>query len=557
MDYNILLGGAAGQGMNTVGGVLEKLITRSGYYIFFTKDYMSRVRGGHNFNQLRFSEKPLYTHREDLDVIIAFNEETVEKHGERLSEKGFIICPTDFETADERAIHLPVKEIAKELGNIKVFGTVIVGALNKMLDLSLDIAESVLKEYFADEILALNIKALHEGYTLAEKKLDLIQGNIQDRITINGNQAVGLGALAAGCTFFAAYPMTPGTGVMNYIASKQKEMGIVVEQAEDEIAALNMILGASYAGARVMTSTSGGGYSLMVEAIGLAGIIETPAVIVNVQRPGPATGLPTRTAQGDLKFAINAAQDEIPRMIISLRNAEEAFYQTARAFNIADKYQIPVTILSDQYLADAGVTMKPYDFSKIKIERYLATTDEIGEEPYKRYKITEDGISPRILPGTIPGQVFLVDSDEHDEFGHIIESAELRNQMMEKRMKKLEYLKNDIEEPLYLGCKEPEKLLVAWGSVYGSIKEAVECLEAEGEKIGALVFGDIWPLPTKLLDEYAKKVKRIIAVEGNYCGQLADLIQQETCIPIKDRLTKYDGRAWSYSEIYNKVKEVL
>ncbi|MES9143957.1 hypothetical protein ABEP44_12570, partial [Cutibacterium acnes] len=199
--------------------------------------------------------------------------------------------------------------------------------------------------------------------------------------------------------------------------------------AEDEISALNMVLGATYAGARAMTSTSGGGFALMVEAMGLAGIIETPAVIANVQRPGPATGLPTRTAQADLQFVIRSAQDEFPRMVIAVRDVEDAFYQTARAFNLADKYQIPVVILSDQYLADAGVTVNAFDFDKVKIERYLATEEEIGEEPYKRYKITESGISPRIIPGKIPGQVFLADSDEHDETGHIIEDSESRIQM--------------------------------------------------------------------------------------------------------------------------------
>ncbi|MDK2800524.1 MAG: 2-oxoglutarate/2-oxoacid ferredoxin oxidoreductase subunit alpha [Clostridiales bacterium] len=557
MDYNILLGGAAGQGMNTIGDVLGKVITRTGYYIFFNKDYMSRVRGGHNFNQLRFSEKPLYSHKEKLDVIIALNEETIDKHKERLMKDGIIVASSDFKITDEKIITLPFKEIAKEIGNVKVFGTVIVGTIIKMFNLSLDILEDVLKEYFSGEILEMNIQAAQRGYELTGNRFNLVHPNQKDRITINGNQAVGLGALAAGCIFFSGYPMTPGTGVMNYIASKQKELGIVVEQAEDEIAALNMVLGASFAGARAMTSTSGGGYSLMVEAIGLSGIIETPAVIVNVQRPGPATGLPTRTAQADLKFVINAAQDEIPRLIISLRHAEEAFYQTARAFNLAEKYQIPVTILSDQYLADTGVTIDPYDFTKIKIERYLATKEDIGEAPYKRYKITDSGISPRIIPGKIPGQVFMVDSDEHDEFGHIIESGDLRNQMMEKRMRKMELIAQDVQEPWHLGNLEPEVLLIAWGSTYGPIKEAVELLEKDDKKVAALVFGDVWPLPTKLIQEYSQKAKKIISIEGNYSGQLADVIQEKTCIPIKERLNKYDGRPWSYDEIYRRIQEVL
>ena len=557
MDYNILLGGAAGQGLNTIGGVLEKVITRSGYYIYFNKDYMSRVRGGHNFNQLRFSEKPLYSHKEKLDIIIALSQETVEKHVKRLNRNGIVICPTDFDIKDNNILRLPFKEIAKEIGNVKVFGTVIAGAVIKLFGLPLYSMESVLEKFFSDEVLIMNKQAAEQGYALVENKFELAQPDKKDRITINGNQAVGLGALAGGCTFFSAYPMTPGTGIMNYIASKQNEFGIVVEQAEDEIAALNMVLGASFAGARAMTSTSGGGYSLMVEAVGLAGITETPSVIVNVQRPGPATGLPTRTAQADLKFVIHASQDEIPRLVIAIRHVSEAVDQTVRAFNMAEKYQIPVTILSDQYLADTGVTIEPYDFSKMRIERYLTSGKEVGEGPYQRYKVTETGISPRILPGKIPGQVFMVDSDEHDEFGHIIECGDMRNEMMEKRMRKMELIEKDVEEPWHIGNDNPEVLLVVWGSTYGPIKEALELLEGDGKQIAALVFGDVWPLPTKRIIEYSKKANVIIAIEGNYSGQLADIIQEQTCIPIKQRLCKYDGRPWSGDEIKKRIQEVL
>ncbi len=548
VDYNILLGGEAGQGMNTVGGVLEKIFTRTGYYIFATKDYMSRIRGGHNFNCIRISDEPIYTHRESIDMLIAFNEETIELHEKHLLKDGLVI--------DEKAY--PFKELAKEIGNIKVIGTVMVGAVIKMLGLSTDIAEGVLKEYFSGDILRMNISALEKGYDLVDKKVTLPSVAAPKKtITLNGNQAVGLGALAAGCKFFSGYPMTPGTGIMNYIAAKQHELGIVVEQSEDEIAALNMVIGASYAGVRAMTSTSGGGYSLMVEAVGLSGIIETPAVIANVQRPGPATGLPTRTAQGDLHFVLYASQDEIPRMVIALRSVEEAFYQTIRAFNLADKYQIPVTILSDQYLADAQTTILPYDFSAVKIEKHLADVQGIGKERYKRYKITEDGISPRIIPGKIPGQVVMVDSDEHDEYGHIIESDTERIQMMDKRMQKIETLKSDIQEPWYVGSEKPETLIVGWGSTYCVIKTVIEALEKQGKSIGALIYGDVCPLPVALFNDYAANANNIIAVEGNYSGQLADLIQQKTCIPIKIRLTKYDGRAWGYEELQAKIQEVL
>ncbi|NLC69721.1 MAG: 2-oxoacid:acceptor oxidoreductase subunit alpha, partial [Clostridiaceae bacterium] len=390
MDYCILVGGKAGQGIDTFASLFSKILQRSGFNIYAYSDYMSRIRGGHNFFYIRFSDKELYSYSSNINIIFALDEETVVNHKNKLKEDGIIIADIDI-ARDSDIIHLPLSRIAGSLKNAKLANTVGLGAILKYFGLPVDIAIEVIKEKLSNKIVEINIKAVKKGYDLLDTKYNLeIKKN--ETILINGNQAVGAGAIAAGVKFYCGYPMTPSTGILNYIAHHSNEYNIVVDQVEDEVAALNMALGASYAGVRAMTGSSGGGFALMVEALSLAGMIEVPVVVINVQRPGPATGFPTRTEQADLLFMIHAGHGEFPRMILALRDAKDAFYQTARAFNIAEKYQIPVMLMSDQYLADSVVTKKPFDFIKIKIERYI--TDKIDtDEEYKRYKLTQDAIS--------------------------------------------------------------------------------------------------------------------------------------------------------------------
>ncbi len=554
MDFTILVGGAAGQGMDTFANILEKSLKRCGFHIFTHSDFMSRVRGGHNFMQIRFSDKPISTYTQKVDIIFALNEETVEIHENKLKENGIIILDEEISKGKD-FIHLPLEKVAKDLGNVRVSSTVGLGYILKYFGLPKDETKKIIKDGFNEKIADVNLKALEKGYDLIDtvQKLEIKEDK---SILISGNDAVALGAIAAGCRYYCGYPMTPSTGVLNYMALKSEEMGIVVDQVEDEVAALNMALGASYAGLRAMTGSSGGGIALMAEAFSLAGIIETPVVVINVQRPGPATGFPTRTEQADLRFVVHLGHGEFPKMVIALRNGEDAFYQTARAFNLAEKYQIPVVLLSDQSLADSMVTYKPFEFEKISIDRYLSGEEAIVKgERYKRYKYTEDGVSPRIIPGKIENQVILVDSDEHDEYGNITESAEVRTKMVDKRAIKFENLKKEVKEPWSIGEEEPEHLIVAWGSLYGAVKEAVETLNLEGVSIGALVFGDIWPLPTEKLGEMYKKARNLIAVEQNSTAQLDSLIREEMLIKCNHKILKYDGRAFSGEEIYARLKE--
>ena len=553
--YNILIGGAAGQGIETTVAMLEKFLKKSGYFVYTVRDYMSRVRGGHNFTVIRFGNEKIYSHSNILDGIIALNEETISLHKDNLKDKGFILSDTNIKTDDPRAISLNMNEMAKEIGNPRVTGSISIGAVLKLFGNNIDNAREIMESSLKEQYVDINIQAIELGFNSVESKfqvLDKEEKKYKDYMIISGNDALSLGAIAGGLNFYSAYPMSPSTGILEYLSAKSEEAGIVVEQAEDEIAAANMAIGASFAGAKAMTGTSGGGFSLKVESIGLAGIAEIPVVYVNVQRPGPATGLPTRTEQSDLKFVVSASQGEFPRMVIAVRDQEDAFYQAIRALNMAEKYQIPVILLSDQYIGDTTSTVKPFDISNITIEKPADGSDIQGE--YLRYAYTEDGISPRLVPGKSKHLV-AADSDEHNERGWITESAETRIKMVDKRMKKLDKLKEELQEPIFVGDQDFDTLLVGWGSTYGPIQEAIETLnKTDDNKYGAIIFGDIYPLPRKTLEEKAKLAKDIINVEQNATGQLAGLIREETGISCTDSILKYDGRQITGEEI---VEEIL
>lgn len=549
--YNLLIGGAAGQGIDTTVAILEKLLKRAGYNVFTVRDFMSRVRGGHNFSLIRFGIEPVHSHSSRLDGIVALDEDTIKLHREQLKENGFILCDSKLTVSDPRLIKVDMDGIAKSLGNSRVSGSTAVGAILKLFGENLDNVEDILGTFVKQQYLDINMKAIKEGYQSATERFPHLNGKYVDWMLISGSKAVALGAIAAGLRFYSAYPMSPSTAVMEEIASKADKTGVVVEQAEDEIAAINMAIGASYAGARAMTGTSGGGFSLKVEALGLSGMAEIPLVVIDVQRPGPATGLPTRTEQSDLKFVISASQGEFPRMVIAFRNPADAFYQTMRAFHLAEKYQIPVILLSDQYVGDSSSTVEPFDPQKIQIAEPAA--EYLGEE-YLRYRYTDNGISPRLLPGKTEHLV-AIDSDEHDESGRITESAQVRTQMMDKRLKKLESLKQELQEPEFIGADNFDTLIIGWGSTWGPIEEAVHLLnEDKEEHYAALVFGDVYPLPQKLLKEKAEKARRIINVEQNATGQLAGLIREETGITCDDSILKYDGRQISGDEIIWRIR---
>ncbi len=557
MGLNLVIGGSAGQGLKTLDNILSEIFFKEGFNLHSSKDYMSRIRGGHNFIKIRIDTQKKVTGPEDKeDILLALNKETIKLHKDKVSDEGLIIYNGEIEQKD--IISLEAKKIAKEIGNTKVANIVFVGYLLKLLSLDLAVAKEVLTDYFASkgtEVKEYNLKALDKGYELGEKKFSFTTTKKSDEILIDGNQAIALGALAAGVKFYSAYPMTPSTSIMNYLAKKQEEAGIVIEQAEDEIAAINMAIGAFYSGARAMTATSGGGFALMNEGLGLAGITETPLVVAEVQRPGPATGLPTRTEQADLSFVINSSQGEFPLMVIAPRDAKDCFKQSFAAFNLAEKYQIPVIILSDTFMADSKTNIKEIDFSNLEINRGLISNNDVKEiDKYQRYKITDSGISPWAYPGQLEGEVVLADSDEHDENGNIIEDAKTRVEMVDKRARKLDKLKDeDLLEPLYNGEDNPEFLLISWGSNYGPTEEAYQLLK-DDFKIAHLNFNHLWPLPTKTLKNLIDKDLTSICIENNSTGQLARLIKGEVAYEVDYNLLKYDGRPFSGKEIKQRIK---
>lgn len=561
MDKNILIGGSAGQGIDTLASIIEKLLQSEGYNIFSTKDYMSRIRGGHNFSKIRFSNKKVSCHKTILDILIAFDEESIEDNIDNINNGGIIFTNEeiaskykDSKVKDYIQI-IDTKDILKEIGNRKVLPTIFLGALVKYLSIDIENVKETLKKFFNEKILEVNIKTLEKAYNIDVKSIELEKGINKNKILINSNEALGFGSIASGVKFYSAYPMTPSTSIMNFITKYKHKFNIVVEQAEDEIAAVNMVLGSNFAGTRGLTATSGGGLSLMTETLSLIGVSETPFVLINVQRPGPATGFPTRTEQSDLSFAINGSHGEFPRIVTSIKSSEEAFYKISQAFNISEKYQVLVIVLNDQYLADAKETIEPYDFDKISIERHICN-EEVKD--YKRYEFTDTGVSKRIIPGKLKNNTVLGDCHIHDEYGNISELASMKIDMMKKFDRKIElFQENDIEEPDYFGVEKPKDLFITWGSNHGLIKEGIEELNKLGYEVGALSFSDVFPLPTKILKEKLKYSDGYINVEHNYNSQFAKVINDEISLKPKKSILKYDGRQLTLEEFIESAKEVL
>ncbi len=408
-----------------------------------------------------------------------------------------------------------------------------------------------------EEILQKDLQAGEEGYKIGEDFISSGKFNvkikkdpkIRDEILLNGTDAVGLGCIAGGLKFMSSYPMTPSTPLQTFIAGHSTEFGMIFEQAEDEIAAINMGLGASYAGARSLVATSGSGFALMSEAVGLSGMIETPIVIYLAQRPGPAVGLPTRTAQEDLNLALYSSPGETPKAIFAPGKFEDALFLTHQAFNLADKYQIPVFILSDQYFADIYYNLPDIDLSSIENKKYIVET----HEDYRRYEITANGISPRGIPGYGNGFV-VVDSDEHDIEGHITEDLHLRNKMVEKRLKKFEGITKDIIEPELVGSEDYKILVVGWGSTYGTIKEGLNHLGRD--EIAFLHFKQVYPLHESTLN-YLEKAEMTIIFENNATSQFGNLIKQVTGFEIHEKALKYNGMPFSVEEVTEHLKSFL
>lgn len=576
-DMSIRIGGEAGQGMESTAAGFAKAMARSGLHVQVLQDFMSRIRGGHNYSQVRVSTTPIYAHSRQIQLLLAFNEETIELHKHDIVPGGAIIYDTSFEvdavvlTAQGiKPIALPLEQMAKEIGGDKVMqNTAAIGATAGMTGFPFDRIAEVITQNFrrkGDAVVSGNLKVAQAAYDVAVKQYSgdfgwKLQPMGEPRMLINGNQALALGAIAAGCKFISAYPMTPATSIIEYITSKANRFGIVTKQVEDEVAAILMAIGAANAGVRAMTATSGGGFSLMVEALGMAGITETPLVVVLSQRTGPSTGMPTRTEQGDLQFALHASQGEFPRIMLAPGNIEQCFEAGWRAFNLAEQYQTPVLVLTDlmQAFAQRTVDSDAFDLNTVTIDRGALIGPEEAAQltEYKRHVVTESGISPRLVPGLSKATVFTT-SDEHSEAGYIIESAEDRIKMMEKRMRKLDLAEKEMRDPLVYGADDAAITLVGWGSTYGAMREAVDLLLADHIAVKMLHFSDIWPLPVARVTAILDGCRNLVAVEGNFTGQFAALLREQTGRKVDHKILRYDGRPLSPQDIVERVKsEVL
>jgi len=563
VDLTFLVGGGAGAGVMLAGRVASKILVRSGYWVYATNEYPSLIRGGHNWFLGRVCDRRVYSQRLPIDVIVALDDLTVEKHKERLSERGVIIA----EKPGDRVVEVPLSKVAREEGAPPVTKNMVaIGALMGLLGVDREVLESTVRKEFArrgPKIAELNVKLASGGYEYGEKNrgalgVSLPKRENSKRMFLTGNDAIALGALAAGMKFFAAYPMTPASPILHFLAAVEEKTGIVAIQPENEIAAINMVIGAAYAGARSMTATSGGGFSLMVEALGQAGMTETPIVVVEAQRPGPSTGLPTHTAQGDLRFAMHASQGEFARFIIAPGDQEEAFYLAAEAFNLAEKYQVPAIILIDKYLGESYSTVSSFNTSKVSIDRGKVVRDPVDN--YKRYAVTDDGVSPRAFPGTF-NVIVRANSSEHTEEGYGSDDPLIVRRMVQKRMRKYEAMRRHGEErrdSVKTYGEGGDATLMFWGSVKGPALEAQRLLEKKGLKTLLVQVVFLSPLPESRVKEVLENAASpLILVENNVTGQLRSLLREYACIEPDEVLLKYDGRPFYPSEIASKILEVV
>ncbi|TLZ44098.1 MAG: 2-oxoacid:acceptor oxidoreductase subunit alpha [Methanobacteriota archaeon] len=580
-DLALRVGGAAGDGVSSTAESFAKISARSGLHTWTYSSYQSVIRGGHVWTQVRGGLEPLLSHGGDPDVVLCLNQQTMDVHQADVLEGGAIIYDVDGVKPDStkvrkgvRLLGIPLRKKAQTLSpNALMRNTVALGAAVHLFDMDFRHVESAFKDIWGDkkpEIAEQNLKAAQLGAEAVKAmggslQLGLKYSN-EPKYLMTGNEAISLGALAAGVKFLAQYPMTPASSILHWMAVHGPKYGVVVKQVEDELAAMNMTVGAGFAGVRAMTATSGGGFSLMVEAIGQAGMTETPLVAILVQRSGPSTGLPTKTEQGDLNLALGAGQGDWPRAILAPRNPEECFRLTAQAFNLAEIYQTPIIVMSDLYLGEGFRTVEKFDFNVPIVRGMMATDGGVGNaKEYKRYQITDSGVSPRALPGT-KGFQHVAATDEHMESSELIsdvlsglpEFVEERRKMHEKRMRKLEGLRKDTPPPEMWGSKNADLTLIVWGSTWGAAHEAIREVEAQdGVKVNSLEFPTIFPFHADATQKLLRGVKQSLAVEGNYTGQFSRLLRAETGYKPDHFYGRYDGEPFASRDIADKILEVV
>jgi 2-oxoglutarate ferredoxin oxidoreductase subunit alpha len=577
-EITVGIGGAAGDGLDKTGDTLAKTAARLGLYVSAYNSYQSVIRGGHIWLRVRLAEEKVYSHGDHLNVLIALNQDSIERHAQEVESGGAIIYNSDKLRLDAAlvpdnvlSVPMPVAALTKPFGKVPpvMQNTVALGALLYLIGLDFDMAASVLADTFRHKgpaVIEQNVGIARAGYDYAREHFvplgyDWTFSRVR-RPFLTGNEAFSLGAVVAGCRFYSAYPMTPASSILHWMAAHAEQCGIVVKQCEDELAVINMAIGAGYAGVRALCATSGGGFALMTEAVGQAGMIEAPVVIIEVQRGGPSTGIPTKTEQGDLNQVFGASQGDYPRAIIAPTDTTDCFFSVIEAFNLAEKYQLPVILISDLYLSEHPETIEPDALTcAVAIERGEIVGHWPAENgPYKRYAFTRSGVSPRALPGT-EGTLHTAATDEHDEFGILISdvftSPPLRRKIQEKRMRKLHALLRDLPPPTLEGPEDADVTLIGWGSTKGVIREAVSQLAAQGIRANHLQIKYLFPFHAREVSDLLRRCPKTICVEGNYSGQLARHLRAETGISVDEHIRKYDGEPFEPRYIVEHVKAIL
>jgi 2-oxoglutarate ferredoxin oxidoreductase subunit alpha len=563
MEVQIRIAGAAGQGIQTAADLLGRSLSRAGSFVYLYNDAESRIRGGLNFSHLRCSDQPLHGISQQVDILVALTDAAVTEFAHLVAKNGIILC--NRENTHPRTAPFTLASLLAEIGNEKALALLSAAIICALLDIPKELVEALVRDHFGSgKVLDSNLLALELGYRKARDLDNAARFRLAHtppkapRLWLAGHESVALGAIAGGVRFVASYPMSPSTGTLTDLADWAHEASLVVEQAEDEIAAINMVAGASYAGARAMTTTSGGGFCLMTEGVSLLGMIEVGGVILIAQRPGPATGLPTRTAQGDLRLALHAGHGAFAKAIFAPKNLQECYELTARAFDVAERFGCPVFVLTDQLLQDSQATMDAFSTKDLSRKRGLLTKEQLEEmSSYRRYELTDSGVSPQAAPG-ISQHVVVVDSDEHDMDGHLTEKPIIAEQMAHKRLRKIASLKSSLDfEPVIEGQKSSPHLVISWGSSYETLKEARNQLKKKNVLFAHLHLSQVWPLPEERLKALFAKYDRIILVENNVVPELGALLCECTLRKHDVFINRFDGRPFSVEEMVSRLTEVL
>lgn len=557
VELTVRISGAQGEGVESAGRLTALVLSRLGYHVFAYRQYASIIKGNPAmFYQVRISDEKIYSHGRwnSYDILIALNKNALSAHGARAK---YVV----YDAADGQSrgggLAAPLTDFASKAGNKIMRNTAAVGALLGLLGVDLKTLADLLKEEFGEKgekIAEQNIQAAQMGFDYASKyagvKAEVVKVG-EPKLLMSGAEALAVGALLSGMKFYAAYPMTPASPIMHFLAEAGPKFGVAVVQAEDEIAAMNMVIGASYAGVRAATGTSGGGFDLMHEAFGLAAMLEIPAVVFLSQRGGPSTGLPTETEQADLSSALSPSHGEYPHAVIAPYSIEDGLYAAAKAFNIAEKYQVPAVVATDLYFNESLSTVEDIDWSKFKAERGELVTSPVIWEEYKRYKLTDSGISPRAIPG-VPGGMHVATSDEHDERGDVITDRhlpEVRRAMHEKRMKKIKLIEEEMEPPVFAGSSDRKELLITWGS---TAMPVLDLLKARRD-LSALIFRDLYPLNKEAALKALGGGGALVDVEVNYAGQLAAYLRRELGIDVDRKVLRWWGEPFSVDELAELV----